>query len=561
MQLFGQTLLVENFTYPVSDTLKGFGAWNRGTNSVNDVKVVSPGLTFAGYGGSGVGNAVWFNNKPNSIVYTQNLVKIDSGTVYVSYLVKVDSMSAAATSGYNVAMDQFGGATNVNLHSNIQRVNDTTYSMGITKSQQLSYIKKNFSTKKTYLVVLKYTFVPGATTNDSAKVFVFSSGVPAVEPAIPDTFIVAGNDAADMGEIWLSNSFAQSGLQGSSLTVDGLKVGTKWENTVNAPATVNFTEDFNYVEGDSLRGKNGWDVFHGGSTMLVGSKGLTYTGYAGSGIGKAMNIFGGGLSQHPFHTFSDPGTGSAYCSFLVSINGTSALECYIASFGDAFGDKFRAMVYAEITAGDLFFGARPSTNGVVVYDSTKYSTDKTYLIIVKYTYVPGVNNDEVRLYVLSNGVPADEPKGANIGPLLVPSDTIGIGSVIISPGATALSSALNGALITLDGIHVTNSWQKGTTSVRGDLKNDMPEGFALFQNYPNPFNPMTTISFVQRGSAVTTLKVYDLLGKEVAVLLNEKKEPGTYSVQFDASKLSSGVYFYRLQSGGFVETKSMLLLK
>jgi hypothetical protein len=89
------------------------------------------------------------------------------------------------------------------------------------------------------------------------------------------------------------------------------------------------------------------------------------------------------------------------------------------------------------------------------------------------------------------------------------------------------------------------------------------EGFRLEQNYPNPFNPSTTIGFRVPGlwSSLVRLSVYDLLGREVAVLVNEKKEPGSYEVKFEGVGLSSGVYFYRLQAGEFATTKRLLLLK
>jgi hypothetical protein len=85
--------------------------------------------------------------------------------------------------------------------------------------------------------------------------------------------------------------------------------------------------------------------------------------------------------------------------------------------------------------------------------------------------------------------------------------------------------------------------------------------FSLDQNYPNPFNPNTTLSFVIGHSSFVTLKVYDVLGNEVATLVDGEKPAGSYEVEFDASGLSSGMYFYKLQTGNFVETKKMLLLK
>jgi Cellulase (glycosyl hydrolase family 5)/Secretion system C-terminal sorting domain len=86
-------------------------------------------------------------------------------------------------------------------------------------------------------------------------------------------------------------------------------------------------------------------------------------------------------------------------------------------------------------------------------------------------------------------------------------------------------------------------------------------GFKLYDNYPNPFNPTTNIQFAIAHRQLTIVNVYDVLGREVATLVNEVKEPGTYTVQFSGSGLASGVYFYRLQAGSFVQTKKLLLLR
>ena len=90
---------------------------------------------------------------------------------------------------------------------------------------------------------------------------------------------------------------------------------------------------------------------------------------------------------------------------------------------------------------------------------------------------------------------------------------------------------------------------------------DTPEEFSLDQNYPNPFNPSTKISWQSPVSSLQKLKVFDVLGNEVATLVNEEKPADTYEVTWNASGLASGVYFYQLRAGNFIDTKKMILLR
>ncbi|RMD86334.1 MAG: T9SS C-terminal target domain-containing protein [Calditrichaeota bacterium] len=99
-----------------------------------------------------------------------------------------------------------------------------------------------------------------------------------------------------------------------------------------------------------------------------------------------------------------------------------------------------------------------------------------------------------------------------------------------------------------------------TTSVES-INSDLPQSFILKQNYPNPFNPKTTIVYALPKSTEVSLIIYDLLGHQIANLVKEHQEAGLYRVIFDASNLPSGLYFYRLKAGKFVQTKRMLLLK
>ena len=97
--------------------------------------------------------------------------------------------------------------------------------------------------------------------------------------------------------------------------------------------------------------------------------------------------------------------------------------------------------------------------------------------------------------------------------------------------------------------------------LKNNISKEIPTSFKLYQNYPNPFNPSTNIKFNVESSKFIKLTVFDMIGKEVTLLVNEKLQPGTYEVTFDGSSLSSGIYFYQLKTENFIETKKLILLK
>jgi arabinogalactan endo-1,4-beta-galactosidase len=105
-----------------------------------------------------------------------------------------------------------------------------------------------------------------------------------------------------------------------------------------------------------------------------------------------------------------------------------------------------------------------------------------------------------------------------------------------------------------DSVTTVNVAKKVRTSTGGDE-------FKLYQNYPNPFNPVTHIKYTVPLAGIVTLKVYDILGREIATLINTEKAPGRYDSEFDASKLSSGIYYYTLKTNEFLSVKKMVLIK
>ena len=134
-------------------------------------------------------------------------------------------------------------------------------------------------------------------------------------------------------------------------------------------------------------------------------------------------------------------------------------------------------------------------------------------------------------------------------PLFYPDSMIYIGSTAFTYGGSPVTFG-------------SESFQSDCYFILSVEENEkMPEKFWLEQNYPNPFNPSTKIGWLSLVSGWQTLKVFDVLGREIARLVNEFRDAGSYEVEFNASHLASGIYFYQIKAGGFVETKKMIFLK
>ena len=125
--------------------------------------------------------------------------------------------------------------------------------------------------------------------------------------------------------------------------------------------------------------------------------------------------------------------------------------------------------------------------------------------------------------------------------------------------SVSFADELNG-WITGDSGMVLRTTDGGLTFIQ-NLNNDIPGFYSLSQNYPNPFNPVTKVKFQIPKSSFVKLIIYDLLGREITTLVNQQFKPGTYEADWDATNYPSGVYFYKLITDEFIETKKMVLIK
>ena len=129
-------------------------------------------------------------------------------------------------------------------------------------------------------------------------------------------------------------------------------------------------------------------------------------------------------------------------------------------------------------------------------------------------------------------------------------------------------NALTGYICGANGVMLKTT-NGGITGIE-PINSEIPVEYKLFQNYPNPFNPVTKIKFDLPKSNLTLseakglmvkLDIYDFLGRETAALVNEQLQPGTYEVEWNGSNYSSGVYFYKITSSNYIQTKKMILIK
>lgn len=193
---------------------------------------------------------------------------------------------------------------------------------------------------------------------------------------------------------------------------------------------------------------------------------------------------------------------------------------------------------------------RLSNGGAVLVPGAAYTDFSNYINVPAAAYsvditLPGDANAVVATYNI-------DVSGLSGGSALL------LASGFLTPGTNNNGEAFGVLVVLADGTSFLAP--VGSTSIEEGL-GGLPTQFELRGNYPNPFNPTTNISYSLPASVDVTLAVYDMLGRQVAVLVNGTQAPGTYTVNFDATNLSSGMYLYRLQAGSFAQTQKMMLVK
>jgi hypothetical protein len=238
--------------------------------------------------------------------------------------------------------------------------------------------------------------------------------------------------------------------------------------------------------------------------------------------------------------------------FLSTDNGASWTATGLTNTGVAALVFSGTSLFAGTSGGGVLLSTDNGTNWTAVDNGlTKNSFDG--LIYVNALAISGTN--------LFAGTLGGVFLSTNNGSTWTPVNTGLTDSAVL---ALAVSGTNIFALVFSENTYGGFVWRRPLSEMITSVEpptSESPREFLLSQNYPNPFNPSTTIRFELPKASQVTLTVYDVLGREVSVLVNERRDAGDYEVKFDGSNLASGVYFYRLQAGSYVNAKKLLLLR
>jgi hypothetical protein len=321
-------------------------------------------------------------------------------------------------------------------------------------------------------------------------------------------------------------------------------------------------DGFDYPATSILGGQGNWVDLNSGDTVVVEAGSLTYPGFAAS-TGNRIKFDGAG--KDPAKKFDSTATGIVYYSFLMkvtSLGGLDATGGYFAAFyNTSTGTTTGAPVWTRLNGTTFDIGVSARITAGTQSWSSGYSLNTTYLIVGAYQFVAGTTNDSAKLWI--------NPDASTFGKSEPPPTLTAVNTTTDLASVVRFFFRQDAANLTpfieVDELRIGKSWADvtptGSTSVI-EIKNGLvPRQLRLQQNYPNPFNPSTTIEFAVASMQSVTVSIHDLLGREVAMLVNETLNPGTYRAQWNAASNPSGIYFYTVRAGMESMTRRMILMK
>ncbi len=468
------------------------------------------------------GNVMWlqkYNGPADSSDYPSSLFVDASGNVYVtgtSY--GIGSSSDFITIKYNSAgvqqwAQRFDGPANSFEDSYALRVDASgnVYVAGSSYDNASSYdyyvIKYNSSGMLQWGQRYNGT---GNSYDTPSSLEIDNSG---------NVYVAGYSTGVGTGYDYLTLKYNASGVQ-------------QWEQRYNGP-------------GNSSENVFCMDVDAAGNVYITG-----FSGGSGTGNDFATIRYNSAGAQQWLQRYNGTGNGNDLASSLaVDDSGNVYISGYSA--GTSSGDDYTTIKYNS--AGVQQWLQTYNGTGNAADDVYSLAIDRTGNIYVTgYSFGSGTNNDHATVKYNSAGTQQwvqryNGPTSNSDEAYSVAVDTTG--NVYVTGGSRSNT-----------GFDFTTIKYSQTVGIQS-ISSEIPKGYSLSQNYPNPFNPMTNVKIQMSKGGFVSLKVFDITGKEVAVLVDEELNAGVYNVDFDASNLSSGTYFYSMEASGFRDVKKMVVVK
>jgi len=439
----------------------------------------------------------------------------------------------------------------------------------------------------------------GTSPNEGVNNNVYGIGTFGTDLYVGGNFTTAGGASASYVAKWSNNGWSSLG-SGVNHLVDAVAVG-KNEVYVGGNFTTAGGNSANYIAswngttwsslGTPTNGVNNtvYTLLTYGDTVFVGGKFTTAGGSSASYLARwnthLWAPLGAGVNN-PVYALAINGTnlfigGSFTASGLVDANDViewSIADSSFSTLGDGLNNQAMAIVS---TGNDTYFGGEFSTAGYkpsycfARYNPNLPSIPTTPVLVsplggttgvprrTTFNWNPSTNATSYHLQVASSNS-IDSVGGFVSANVVFDTTTASTTKKLSAPLSSTTMYYWHIRAVGTVGTSVYSIAGQFTTGTGIDavVKNgSIPKEYALYQNYPNPFNPTTTISYDLPANGYVTMKVYDILGREVATLVNGYEQAGSYETTFDASKLASSVYFYRINAGRFSDVKKLMVVK
>jgi hypothetical protein len=596
-------LLIENFEYPAGDSLIDYG-WVNHSGTGTQITVTSGSLSYALYPGSGIGNSTTFSGGGGSREdIHKDFTSTGSGSLYAAILVIVDT--ASTTGDYFFHLAPAFPTTFFKPRVFVKDDGAGNLQFGISKASTstVTYTTSTYSYNTTYFLVLKYS-MPAGDSNDVGSLYI--NPPVGKEPAAADivtTDIVADNPMAAV--------CLRQGSQAYTVQVDGIFINTNWPTTFSKAFTVSGGWNLVSFPGIHTNSMVPDTLFRFRESSTAVFK-FASTGYETE---DTLEVGPGYWLKHPLQrTYNWNGTvqssilypkliyapvnpvngisgwnliGSYDYEFLandLTTNPSGLINGALYTYNPGFGYQVAVIVqpgkgyWVNLTgSGDFIYPDRPT---FLKESHENFINENWSKIIVKdaagnqYTLYAASSESQLNKYLLPPKPPAGlfdvrftterfvdditTEKTIDITGAEFPITISVIGMDI------TIKDAITGDLLTSDikdgdEISISNSEFNKLVVLSNVIMKPME--YELVQNYPNPFNPSTKIRYTLPNNELVSLKVYNTIGEEVASLVNEQQQAGSYEVEFNSGGLASGIYLYKITAGNFVETKKMILLK